>query len=246
MQALAVRTGRQRGVLPNHAAHTGAVYLGVARAGRTAMSHVRVGRHSRRRRFGNTRDGAGLSPRLDGKPHTRTAVATSRINGCLMVPPYSEARSQNRGYRIHEARRSPHRLWRGRRSARSARCSSRFRGRRTMVVGAVGNRVLCGFPSSCGRVLCVHGSGGVHSPRGGAGSVGSARTQGHGARCGPLVPARTRVTGLGGPGRKRSGLSGRFIGRRQTARCGGHESGFPVRVEGRRRLRIESPFSSSL
>jgi len=26
-------------------------------------------------------------------------------------------------------------------------------------VGAVGNRVLCGFPRSGGRVLCVHGSG---------------------------------------------------------------------------------------
>ena len=33
---------------------------------------------------------------------------------------------------------------------------------------------------------------------------------------------------------------------RDTTRDGGHESGFPVRVEGRRRLRIESPFRSSL
>ena len=30
-------------------------------------------------------------------------------------------------------------------------------------VGAVGNRVLCGFPSSGGRGLCVHGSGSVHA-----------------------------------------------------------------------------------
>jgi len=32
-----------------------------------------------------------------------------------------------------------------------------------MRVGAVGNRVLCGFPRSGGRVLCVHGSGSVHA-----------------------------------------------------------------------------------
>ena len=31
-------------------------------------------------------------------------------------------------------------------------------------MGAVGNRALCGFPSSCGRGLCVHRSAGVHSP----------------------------------------------------------------------------------
>src|SRR5688500_14798878 len=30
------------------------------------------------------------------------------------------------------------------------------------AVVAVGNRVLCGFPRSGGRVLCVHGSGSVH------------------------------------------------------------------------------------
>jgi hypothetical protein len=33
----------------------------------------------------------------------------------------------------------------------------------TMRVGAVGNRVLCGFPSPCGRVLCVHRDGSVHA-----------------------------------------------------------------------------------
>ena len=32
-----------------------------------------------------------------------------------------------------------------------------------MRVGAVGNRVLCGFPSRGGRVLCVHGDGSVHA-----------------------------------------------------------------------------------
>ena len=32
-----------------------------------------------------------------------------------------------------------------------------------MRVGAVGNRVLCGFPSPCGRVLCVRRDGGVHA-----------------------------------------------------------------------------------
>ena len=47
---------------------------------------------------------------------------------------------------------------------RSARCSSGFDEEGRWVVGAVGNRALCGFPSSCGRVLCVHRSGGVHSP----------------------------------------------------------------------------------
>ena len=31
-----------------------------------------------------------------------------------------------------------------------------------MRVGAVGNRGLCGFPSRCGRVLCVHRGGSVH------------------------------------------------------------------------------------
>ena len=74
---------------------------------------------------------------------------------------------------------------------------------------------------------------------------GRARTRGHGARCGP-VPGRTRVTAPGRARRKRSGFVRPVIGRRQTARDGGHESGFPVRVEGRRRLRIESPFRSSL
>jgi hypothetical protein len=32
-----------------------------------------------------------------------------------------------------------------------------------MRVGAVGNRVLRGFPSPCGRVLGVHGDGRVHA-----------------------------------------------------------------------------------
>ena len=32
-----------------------------------------------------------------------------------------------------------------------------------MRVGAVGNRVLCGFPSPCGRVLGVHRDGSVHA-----------------------------------------------------------------------------------
>jgi hypothetical protein len=32
-----------------------------------------------------------------------------------------------------------------------------------MRVGAVGNRVLGGFPSPGGRVLCVHGDGSVHA-----------------------------------------------------------------------------------
>jgi hypothetical protein len=36
-----------------------------------------------------------------------------------------------------------------------------------MGVGAVGNRVLRGFPSPCGRVLGVHRGGGVHAVRGG-------------------------------------------------------------------------------
>ena len=30
-------------------------------------------------------------------------------------------------------------------------------------VGGVGNRVLCGFPSGCGRVLCVHRRATVHA-----------------------------------------------------------------------------------
>lgn len=34
-----------------------------------------------------------------------------------------------------------------------------------MRVGAVGNRVLCGSPSPCGRVLCVHRDGSVHTLR---------------------------------------------------------------------------------
>ena len=34
-----------------------------------------------------------------------------------------------------------------------------------MAVGAVGNRDLCGFPNAGGRVLRVHGRGGVHGPR---------------------------------------------------------------------------------
>ena len=42
-----------------------------------------------------------------------------------------------------------------------------------MAVDAVGNRALCGFPRSGGRVLCVHGSGSVHS-RPGRGVRGSA------------------------------------------------------------------------
>jgi hypothetical protein len=33
----------------------------------------------------------------------------------------------------------------------------------TMRVGAVGNCGLCGFPSRCGRVLCVHSDGSVHA-----------------------------------------------------------------------------------
>jgi hypothetical protein len=32
-----------------------------------------------------------------------------------------------------------------------------------MRVGAVGNRVLCGFPSPCGRVLGVHRDGSVQA-----------------------------------------------------------------------------------
>jgi hypothetical protein len=32
-----------------------------------------------------------------------------------------------------------------------------------MRVGAVENGVLCGFPRSGGRVLCVHGAGSVHA-----------------------------------------------------------------------------------
>src|SRR5437899_11658245 len=34
-----------------------------------------------------------------------------------------------------------------------------------MGVGAVGNRVLCGFPNPCGRVLGVHRDGSVHALR---------------------------------------------------------------------------------
>ena len=37
-------------------------------------------------------------------------------------------------------------------------------GEQDAAVGAVGNRGLRGFPSSSGRALCVHGSGGVHGP----------------------------------------------------------------------------------
>ena len=35
----------------------------------------------------------------------------------------------------------------------------------TLRVGAVGNRVLRGFPSPCGRVLGVHRDGSVHARR---------------------------------------------------------------------------------
>jgi four helix bundle protein len=38
-----------------------------------------------------------------------------------------------------------------------------FLAKSRMRVGAVGNRARCGFPRSGGRVLGVHGSGGVHA-----------------------------------------------------------------------------------
>ena len=59
-------------------------------------------------------------------------------------------------------------------SARGGRgrpgCSSGFDEERRWVVGAVGNRVLCGFPSSYGRGLCVHGAAASTAPVTGAGS----------------------------------------------------------------------------
>ena len=197
-------------------------------------------------------------------------------------------------------------------------------------MGAVGNCVLCGFPSSGGRALCVHGSGGVHSPpwpvparvaeatRGlavtpeapgqldslqyrqvqSADVIEQHRGRGPGEGCRQRVPPRPvlvlqrqerlhRVVPLLGPRppvrpaggtgrgtRRPSAAPGsapaaprssrpqdapvhRYVTDRSrrptspgmgvsTSRGGGHESGLPVRVEGRRRLRIESPFSSSL
>ena len=93
------------------------------------------------------------------------------------------------------------------------------------------------FPSSGGRGLCVHGSGGVHSPSRRTGSAARAG-QGTDAGTGGCAPRARRICLTG-----RSVVSGPVICRREAARDGSHESGFPVRVGAV--LRIESPFRSS-
>ena len=64
------------------------------------------------------------------------------------------------------------------------------------------------FQAPVGALFASMGAGRPQPPVAVPARVGSARTQRHGARCGP-VPAQTRVTGLGRAERKRSGLSGR-------------------------------------
>ena len=63
---------------------------------------------------------------------------------------------------------------------------------------------------------------------------------------GARTQRRTRVTALGSPDPAVPVVLPPVICRSAAARDCSHESGFPVRVEGRRRFRIESPFRSSL
>ena len=102
------------------------------------------------------------------------------------------------------------------------------------------------FQAPVGALFASMGAAASTAPRGGAGPGRAGHGRGGLEPGAAPVPARTRVAGFGRAGRKRSRVVRPVIGRHQTERGSGHESGLPVRVEGRRRLRIESPLRSSL
>ena len=104
------------------------------------------------------------------------------------------------------------------------------------------------FQAPVGAVFASMGAVASTAPRGAPAVLlgpGRAGTQRHGGWCAP----RAHRTRRDRP-RARQTEAVRdvwpVICRRAAARDGSHESGFPVRVEGRRRLRIESPLRSSL